>query len=348
MSGSNRSSAAGFEVTVGGKTYKQAADAGTKGVQLLTIEDHVDMVDMLTLRMGGTEGQAEWSWKIGDEVTAKIGEGSKEIFKGQIIAVEPSYQVEGISQCNIRCLDPMHKLGRGRQTRFFEDKKDSDVVQQVAGEAGVPVGTCEGTEEQHPYILQRNESNVAFLKRLAARNNYLLRMEDGNLVFKKAQFSGSVFTLQMGDNLRSLRMSYNTVDQVQKVVVRGWDIMKKEPIVGEADSGKVDKIGGGELGCEMAAQFGDSTAYVTDVPVFSQSAANLIAKVEMNRLARQFARGSATIQGNDSVRAGNMISIAGLQSGVNGDYYVLASRHIVSNRTGYSTEFTFCGTSYGS
>ncbi|MCP4804069.1 MAG: phage late control D family protein [Proteobacteria bacterium] len=348
MSGSNRSSAAGFEVSIAGTKYQQAADASTKGVQLLTIEDHVDMVDMLTLRMGGTEGQAEWAYKIGDEVTAKVGEGNNEIFKGQIIALEPSYQVEGISQINIRAMDSMHKLGRGRVTRFFEDMKDSDVVAAVASEAGISTGTIEATEETNPYILQRNESNVAFLKRMAARNNYILRMEDGNLSFKKAQFSGSVFTLAMGDNLRSLRMSYNTVDQVQKVVVRGWDITKKEAIVGEATTGDIDKIGSGEVGADMAGQFGDSTAYVTDVPVFSQSAANIIAKVEMNRLARQFARGSATIQGNEEVRAGNMITIEGLQTGVNGDYFVLASRHIISNRTGYSTEFSFCGTSYGS
>ncbi len=344
----SRSSAAGFEVTIGGTTYKQAAESGKGGVQLLVVEDHIDMVDMLTLRMGGTEGQSDWSWKIGDEVTAKIGSGGSEIFSGQITSLEPSYQVEGIAQMNIRALDPMHKLGRGRQTRFFEDMKDSDVVSKVAGEAGISVGSIEATEETHPYILQRNESNIAFLKRLAGRNNYVLRMEDGALAFKKAQFSGGGFGLTMGDNLRSFRLSYNSVDQVQKVVVRGWDVSKKEAIVGEATSGDIDKIGGGDIGADISAQFGDSTAYITDVPVSSQAQANALAKNELNRLARQFARGSATIQGDDSVKAGTMVTVSGLQAGQNGDFFVIASRHIISNRTGYTTEFQFCSTSYGS
>jgi phage protein D len=342
-----KSSAAAFEVTIGGETYRQG-NQEQGGVQLLVIEDHVDMLDTLSLRMGGTAGQPNWNWKIGDEVEAKVGQGNVTLFKGQITSLEPSYQVEGISQITIRALDQMHKMGRGRKTNFFEEMSDAEVVQKVAGDAGVPVGDVQDTGEKHPYILQRNESDVAFLKRLAARNNYLLRMENGALSFKKAEFGGSGFELAMGDKLRSFRLSYNSVDMVQKVVVRGWDISKKEPIVGEATASMVDKIGSGEVGADMAAQFGDSTAYITDVPVSSQAQAEAIALHEMNRLARQFARGSATVQGDDSVRAGTMIDVSGLQQGMNGKFYVLASRHIVSNRTGYSTEISFCSNCYGS
>ena len=339
-----RSSAAGFEVNLGGQRFYQANEEG--GVQLVVVEDHVDMVDMCTLRMGGMEDQPQWNWQIGQDVTAKMGKGSKDLFAGQITSLDPGYQVEGISTMNIRCLDKMHILGRGRSTRFFEDMCDGDIVKKVAGEAGVPVGDCEsGTCGK--YTMQRNESNVGFLKRLAARNNFVLRMEDGKLTFKKANFGGGGFELKMGENLRSLRMSYNSVDQVQKVVCRGWDVMKKEPIVGEATTGDIQKIGGGQVGADVAAQFGSTTAYITDVPILSQDAAKAVAQAEMNRLARQFCRGSATIQGAEQVRAGTTVKISGLQQGINGEVFVVSSRHIISNRTGYTTEFSFCSTSLG-
>ena len=83
------------------------------------------------------------------------------------------------------------------------------------------------------------------------------------------------------------------------------------------------------------------------MPVFSQAAAKEIAKVEMNRLSRQFGRGSATVQGDDSIRAGTMVEVEGLQEGNNGSFFVLSSRHIVSNRTGYTTEFSFCTNTQG-
>jgi len=340
----NKSSATSYEVTVGGKMFSQPR---RDGLQQLVIEDHVDMVSMLTLRVGGAEKQPDWGFKIGDVVEAKLGSGNESIFKGEVTAIEPDFQVMGSSSMTIRALDHMHRLGRGRKTRFWENRKDSDVVEEVGAECDLAV-EADPTEEMIPYILQRNESNVAFLKRIAARNNFLLTVEQGKLSFKKASFQGASKAIQMGENLRSVRMSFNSMDQVQKVVVRGWDIKKKMEVVGTAVAGEVERIGGGDLGADQAACFGESVAYVTDIPVSSQRVANQIAKAELERLARQFCRGSAAVQGDDALRAGTMVEFGGLSDGLNGKVYVVSSRHVISNRTGYTTEFRFCSNTMGS
>ncbi len=339
-------SATSYEVTVGGQTFKQTDD---DGLSMLSVEDHVDMVQMMTLRISGSEGQPSWSAKIGDAVSCKLGSGEEPIFQGEVTSVEPSYQSDGVTTLNIRAMDNTHRLGRGRKTRFWEDMKDSDVVSEVGAECGLSVD-ADATSEVLPYILQRNESNVAFCKRLAARNNYVLRVDPakGSLLFKKASFQGQSTKIKMGDDARSVRMSYNSVDQVQKVVVRGWDPSKKEEIVGEATTGDIESIGGGDKGADVAGCFGDATAYVTDVPVSSQSMAKEIAKAEINRLARSFCRGSATVQGNDKIRAGAVVEFEGLAPGQNGKVFVMSSRHVISGRTGYTTEFTFCSNTMGS
>lgn len=338
-------SATSYEVKVGGTTFKQTEDLG---VQNIVLEDHMDMVDMLTIKLGGAEGQPKWGFKIGDEVQGKIGQGSILMFKGHVIALEPSYQAEGIVSIVVRALDPVHILGRGRKTRFWENVKESDVVSEVAKECGLAVDV-EATEETLPYILQRNETNVAFCKRLAARNNFMLRVEESTVLFKRNQYKGQEAKVELGENLRSLRMSCNSVDQVSQVIVRGWDIKSKKEVVGVASSGDVTSIGGGDLGLKTSSSaFGESIAYITDVPVSSQEQATAIAKSELERLARQFVRGTATIQGNDQLRAGSTVSFSGLSSPYDGKYYVMASRHVVSNRTGYTTEFTFCSNTFGS
>lgn len=337
------SSATAYELTIGGKEFKQPE---RDGLQSLVFEDHVDMVDMLTVKLGAAEEQPELGFEIGQEVKLKLGSGT-EMFQGEVISVEPGYQVEGISSVVVRCLDKMHRLGRGRKTRFWEDKMDSDVATEVGAECGLSV-SADSTEIVLPYIIQRNESNVAFLKRLAARNNFLLRVVDGTLEFKKASFQGSTTEIKMGESLRSLRMSFNSTDMVQKVVVRGWDIKKKEEIVGTATTGDVTPIGDGQLGCEVASKFGEATAYVTDVPVADQDQANKIAKSEMERLARQFCHGSCSISGKDTVKAGTMVKFSGLSKGQNGKFYVMATRHVISNRTGYTTELTLCSNTLGS
>ncbi len=339
------SSVPSYEITVGESSFSQPEG---DGLQSVVIEDHVDMVTMFTMRLGGAEGRPEWGFNIGDAVEAKVGDGNVVLFKGAITALEPAFTMEGGASLTIRALDAIHILGRGRKTRYWEDVKDSDIVDEVGAECKVDTD-IEATTESMSYVLQRNESNIAFLKRLAARNNYVLRVDEGVLTFKANQYSGEENTVTLGGNMRSLRISFNTTSQVSDVVVRGWDISSKEEVVGEASYADITQIGEGDIGSMVAdAMFGQSIAYITDVPVSSQTQANDIALAEMERLARQFARGTGTVHGNDLVRAGSVVDLQGINAPFNGKYYVLASRHIISPRTGYTTEFTICSNSFGS
>jgi len=344
MSTRSSSSAVGYKLTIGGTSMTQDKN---DGVQQIVFEDHVDMVGMLTARIGGGEGQPKWNFNIGDEVKLKLGSGSKEIFAGEVISVEPGFEVGGISSITVRALDKLHRLGRGRKTRHWEEMKDSDVASEVGKESGLSVD-ADSTPDTHAYILQRNESNIAFIKRLAARNNFVVRVTDGKLEFKKASFNSQSVKVEMGANLRSLRLSFNTTDLVQKVVVRGWDVKAKKEIVGQAAVGDVTKIGGGDVGAQMAGKFGDSTAYITDVPVSSQAQANSVAKAEMERLARQFCKGSCVIAGDDKALAGSSLELSGLPKGQNGAFFVIASRHVISKRSGYTTEMQVCSNTMGS
>lgn len=338
-------SATSYEVKLGGQTFNQPAN---DGVESIVVEDHVDMVEALTLRVSGAEGSPEWKAEIGTTVEVKMGEGSALLFKGEVTAVEPSFTVDGITSLTIRALDNAHRLSRGRKTRWFENKKDSEIAQTVGSESKLSV-EVDPTEEVHPYTLQRNESNLTFMKRLAARNNFQVTVDEGKLIFKKADLSTKATDIKMGDNLRSLRMGFNSMDQVAKVVVRGWDIREKKEIVGQADYNQVDKIGSGDIGASIAnSKFGESTAYITDVPVSSQSQANEVAKAEMNRLARQFAKGSCVVDGNDALRAGQLVNFQGLNMPHNGQFYIVSSRHTITAQGGYTTEITFCGNSLGS
>ncbi len=335
--------AASFTLTLAGTDMTQADN---QGLETMVFEDHVDMVSMVTVRFSQIGSDGNLPCAIGDELKLKLGESGTDVFEGEVIAIEPSFSQAGGTSLTVRALDKVHRLGRGRKTKVFEEMTDSDVVSSVGSDAGLSVD-ADGTDETLPYILQRNESDIAFLKRLAARNNYILRVVDGSLSFKKPQFEGTGYDIKFGENLRDFRISYNSVGQVQNVVVRGWDMVAKEEIVGEASTGDIDTIGGGALGADSAGTFGDSTAYVTDVPVASQSGADAIAKAEMNRLARQFARGTALIAGNESVRAGTMVTFSGITGAVNGTCFVVGSRHMVSTATGYSVELSFCSTCEG-
>jgi phage protein D len=251
-------------------------------------------------------------------------------------------------------MDPLHTLTRGRKTKQYEEMSDSDVVKQVLGDAGL-TASADSTSPTHEYILQRNESDMCFVKRLAARNNFVLRMEKGKACFKKAQYSGNGTEIHLGQSvdadgtpLMSVNMAFSAVEQIQEFVVRGWDFNKKEEIVGTASSSDVDKIGDGELGLDVCSTFGDATAYVTDVPVADQSMADVMAKSELNRLSRQFLRGTAKLRGGVGVEvcAGAMITLSGLPENYNGRFFIVSTRRSWSTG-GTTLDLTFCSNCAG-
>ncbi len=343
MAGSTRS-ATSYKIVLGSQTLTQPEG---DGVESIVVEDHVDMVEMLTLRLSGVEGTPKWEAEIGQTVEVQMGSGSRTLFKGEITAMEPSWGADGIATLTVRGLDNAHRLARGRKTRTFEKKKDSDIAKTVGGEANLSV-KCDPTPETHDYVLQRNESNLTFLKRLAARNNFQVTVDEGTLHFKKASLSTTPKKIEMGKNLRSLRMNFNSQDQVTKVIVRGWDIRQKKEIVGTASAGDIETIGGGQAGAKLSeSKFGEQIAYITDVPIASQSMANDVAKAELNRLARQFARGTCIVDGDDALYAGAIVEFTGLQMPHNGKYYIVSTRHVISPSSGYTTELSFCGNTLG-
>ena len=322
-----------YDLKVSGKSYSQNS---TGGVASVVVEEHVDMIGMLVMRVSASE---DWTYKIGDDVTLKVEK--EEVFSGTLTGLEPSFSVETGPALTLRAMDPLYKLTRGRKTRQFDKMSDSDAVKKVLSDAGLSA-SVDTTSPKHEYILQRNESDMAFVRRLAARNNFMLRMEKGKACFKKAQYSGNGMEIEIAQDsnkptIQSLEMKYSAADQVQEFVVHGWDYNKKEQIVGKATSSNVDKIGDGELGLKICGSMGKATAYVTDVPVTNHSLAEVMAKSELNRLSRQFLRGTARLRGGIGVdvRAGAMITFKGLPAKYNGRFFV------VSTRRSWSTGGTF-------
>ena len=233
-----------FVLQVGGQTL----DTNNNNlVRSIVVEDHVDMAGFCSIMLDADPEQKEFPVEIGEPVDVKLKTDSLSVFKGEIISVDHSFQEKGTSTKIVRCIDHVHRLGRGRKTRFWNDKKDSDVAEEVASESGLSV-RCDATDDVHPYIIQRNESNVAFLKRLAARNNFQMRVDQEELLFVEASFNGQEVELKNGEDVIALNMGYNSSNMVQKVVVQGWSVKDKKEVIGQCAASEVTKIGGGALG----------------------------------------------------------------------------------------------------
>jgi phage protein D len=355
-----------YNVEIDGQKFEQQQ---SQGLEALTVEDHVDMVGVaeITFSSAGTR-QAPgaspdalgWdSIKVGSEVKVRVGEGGTNdgsggktkvdgqreyAFVGVVTGLRHSY-LKSRDSITILAMDPLCKLAASQYTRVFEEMTDDAIVKKVLGEAGLDVGNIEGTPETRKYILQRNESDFVFLRRLAARNGYLLQANDGKIDFAKAQYSGAPVEFKKSD-LISLDYTFSDRALPKKVTAYGWDYIEKKRIEGFAGAGDVETIGGGDNAVEKTGQIYQGEAYISDVFVDNQQMADELAKSQLNRLARSFLRGRAIVEGSAAITAGSRVKFLGTKGNFQPEGYVISARTRAYVGSGETTEIVFCSNTH--
>lgn len=323
-----------FALKVGGTELEQARPGG---LDYLAIEDHCDMIGVAEFTIEAGQGVSFGDIQLGLDV--EIQARGEVVFKGYVVELRHALR-QGRSTLTVLSMDPLCKAAATREVETYLAMTDSDIVTKVLTRCGVPRGVIDSTSLTHPYTMQRNESDLQFLRRLAARNGFMLMAEGGKVHFRAPQFSNSPIELDLED-LISFDYAISSQGIPRELTVIGWDPQQKAEIQGVATDGQVTRIGrgavfGGEEGIWL------KKSYLSDVIVTSQGEANAIAKAELDRMSRNYLRGRAVIEGNPEFRAGTRVRFTKFDGSFAPDAFVVSSRHRVTPGSGYVTEFAFC------
>lgn len=337
-----------FEVLVAGKALPLPMMAQILGV---LVDDSVELPSMFALEISGSDDENEASlwldddtFGVGKAVEVKLGYASdlESVFKGEITALEPEFALSRLPTLTVRGYDRRHRLLRGRKTRTFVKKKDSDIASQIATESGL-TGQSEDSKVTHEYIVQANQTDIEFLQERARRIQYEVVVDDKKLLFRPvAHAKSEVLTITPTDHLIEFFPRLTSAGQVTEVNVRGWSPKEKKEIVGKGKTGdEVSKMGGQKSGPKLAeGAFGAAVALMSAMPVMTQAEADQIAKARLNELALEFIEGEGVCLGRTDLRAGKVIKIDGIGKRFGGQYYVTSAVHRYSPHQGYLTHFT--------
>ncbi len=269
------------------------------------------------------------------------------LIKGEITALEPEFNEGMIPEFVVRGYDRTHRLYRETRSRAFLNIKDSDLAQQIAGELGLQT-EIETTSTVYDHVFQSNQSDMAFLLERAWRIGYECFVDGEKLYFRKPPNDASpAVTLRWGEDLKSYYPRMTLAEQVDEVVVRGWNVAQKKEIVGKADSGSLyPKIEESRDGKSWASSFGRGKKILVHHPVTSQSEADLLAAARLDELSGAFvvAEGKATRR--PDIKAGQKIKLENLGARFSGEYLVTSATHTCSPE-GFATEFHVTGSRLG-
>jgi phage protein D len=314
------------------------------------VEDHLRLPDAFLIRISdpGLEHVDSNPLEVGAEVEIKFaGIDSSDrlvtLLKGQITALEPEFAAGGAILA-ARGYDHSHSLNRSRTNETYQNATAADIAQKVARRAGLQTGTID-TDPGGPqdFVQQHDETDWDFLSRLAGAIDFEVTVQDKKLHFKKAAApTGTPQTLRWGEELHVFKPRVTGVQQVDEVVVRGWDPQTKQAIEATASQSALSSTIGIARSAVVSA-LGGGSHRVGDRPVTTANEADALAKSLLAQLGNAYVEAHGTTKGDPRLRAGGSVKIDGVGQRFGGTYTLTSTVHVYRSTKGYETLLAITG-----
>ena len=336
-----------FEVEIGGEDLLQKGVAIT-GVEVVEkLNDSARFSIKVNDRYDVNSETFQWLdsplFQVGKEVTIRMGYGSnlQTMVIGRIETANSSLFSSVSPTLSVDGYDLSYQfLKKPSPARAFDKAKDSDIVQTLAGEAGL-TPQVDPTDEIHEKVIKKGDTSYFdFLRERADRIGYEFYVGARTLFFvKPKEDRGESFSLEWGKNLISFNPSMSLASVVTEVEVRGWDNRNKKEIIGSARAGdERTQERGKKKASEVAREAGEEVKQVIFWPVSSAQEATNLAQASVNRANESFIEGSGSTIGFPELRSGILIGLRKLGQRFSGKYRLTETTHTIDSG-GYRVNF---------
>jgi phage protein D len=281
---------------------------------------------------------------------------------GTFTTMEPTFPSSGAPTLTVRGLNVLHQLRRKPYSNAWENKRDSEIAQQLAtlrdpdsGRKRFPLPievdrNALGREPVIEYVAQDNVTDIDFLMMRALERGYVVfvkpedpeRRQKERLYFgpsegDRAGLRNVTYELAWGRSILELKPTLTTAHQVRSVTVRGWDRNKKEPIEAKVDLDDPALNRNRDL-YDLLKVCDPRDDVVVNQPVFTKRQAERRARDLLRERQKHMVQVTAKTIGLPDLRAGQVVAIQGVGARFSGLYFVTATTHMLDD-TGYTTEF---------
>jgi phage protein D len=259
------------------------------------------------------------------------------VFAGEVLGIELEVSSASSPRIAIRGFDRLHRLARARRSRAFAQKRDSEIAGDLALEHGLRLVGPQ-TKVIHPYVLQADQTDLAFLRARARPLGFVVRVDDTKLHFAPRGLTGSpVATAALGDNLLEFFVRTSVLGLAGAAEARGWDPAAQKAIVGKAS--KVPSLMGGKTaGFRRADESFSAQVTRADGPIVIADDATLTAAGVFETAALDHVVCEGKMLGAAVLRPGDILEVTGIGKRFSGNYWLTRVVHRYDH-TGFTTSF---------
>lgn len=281
----------------------------------------------------------------GNKIEVQAGYDSEEevIFRGIVIKQNIRIREQGQPLLTVEARHEAAKMTLTRRSRYFYEMSDSEAIEELISGYGLS-GEVEDTGFTHQQLVQFESTDWDFIISRAEANGLFCDPGNEKLVFRKPDFSQeSTHTFLYGATILAFDAETDARSQQHNVRSLSWDPSNQEisEQEGEPPGGKLSgNLSGDELSDALDSEdyFQRHGGRISD----SESSAWADARSMRSKLAR--VTGRVRFRGLPDVKPASMITLEGVGERFNGNVFVTAVRHSISNGTWHTDAQFGCDT----
>lgn len=323
-----------FKITVGGTAMKD-----TYQVTGIFIDKAVNTISTArVVLMDGDPSQQKFAGSESDDflpgkdIQISMGYHSAAeavVFQGIITAqhIKVRSAVNRLtSELTLKCADKALALTINRKSKYYEDKKDSDVISAILTEAGLSK-KIDATTFSHKKLVQFDCTDWDFMVSRADINGLITLCNDGTVeVVKPAVSASAVLAVTYGNDVIDFAGELDAEAQIDTVQGASWDGTQLKQATGQSVEPTVNTQGnltGKKLAAVLnAGSYLMQTSVPEDAAVLKTWAS---AKLQKLRLARL--KGYVTFPGHAAPKPGLLIQLNGFGARFNGKAFISGVQH---------------------
>jgi phage protein D len=319
----------------------------TASMLTLDIVDSTDGMARCELVFGNWGGAEKPGFQHFDRTKLDFGKVIKVklandvLFDGRVSAINAQFPEGGPPQIGVCLEDRLQDLRMTRRTRCFTDVSLADVIRQIAGDHRLQA-QVDLHGEPHKVLAQMNQSDLAFLRDLARREDAQIWVAGTQLkAAARAQRNGGSVELAWAGMLRAFTVSADLAHQRTSLVACGWDVTDKRVAKHEADEAAIRaELNGGDSGAAtLQRAFGKRADTLAHGMAFDGGDARALAEASLRHLARRFVVGQGVAETSAKLIIGAKLKLSGLGPLFEGDYTLTHLHHRFDAKAGMRTEF---------
>ena len=307
---------------------------GTVGVVSIIVSREVNRIPSATLVINDGEAALQ-TFEVSDQellipgkkIEIKLGYNSDEetVFKG--IIVKHSVKIRSQSSSLIvECRDEAAKMTVGRKSRYYTDKKDGDIIEEIIGLHGLRKDV-KVTQPDLKEVVQYDATDWDFIVCRAEANGLLVMVEDGKVIVDAPDTAQQpVLAVAYGATIIELDAEIDARLQSPGIKAMSWNAADQE--VAEAEATDTAGAGSGNLSSSTLADvLGGDPHDLRHSGNLSQPELQAWADGLMLRERLAKVRGRVKFEGFAEVMPGQMLDVQGIGERFAGGVFVSGVRH---------------------